>query len=652
MDQVFRLLFSTISISIFSIPLLNAQLVNYEETWQEFLKKEKTSNISELREPDKTQPANYIKYSLMYANTYFCGDNIESADEMMQRIEQMGTEVQDRVPGFEERYIKLKTKVKAYHEFDPLWKKFMNDKNSVSRDDVLALPDARTVCEKGTLAKFFYMISHDYYCEGDLENAREQFDGKVRKLMATTFDYKNVEGLGDELDKMLKLWDGLDELDPAWETLMLTGVSPGLVSELPVFDCFVIPNLKACLLKATYDLCGDGEKMLKKIKALQKINSHPTPSDIIDKIEWLEEEVGKSKKDLAVLNSFWRIFTPKDILPLSANYKYEFICDREAEIKAYLMDGLSKPCENGRDALDSIAKIRKQYKPDMASLTLSKFKKLKGLVSNDEKGVVIVDKAWDDFIIDDKLSTPFNFDLEFGHCNKLSEIRACIIDGSINICTNGQKRLDDIERVIAEYDPELDEITVEKMEKLESLVEKQTSETEDLNKAWAYFQQKGEVSYDLEYEYDFPCDRLMEVKAYILDGYTDPCLSGKYALGQLEKVQNAHDPDLDKEMLEMIKKLEEWPQKDEKNTAVLNKAWKDFDKDGKLSGKVNFVFEYCDKIAQAKAYIIDGTVNFDSNARKRLDDMARLRADYLLTLNKPMLKRLEWLQKAVKEEDE
>lgn len=648
MSLNFKIFVSCCVLFVSNLAILEAQLVNYEETWQEFLRKEKTANISELVEPEKSQPANYIKYALMYANTYFCGDNIEMADKMIQRIESMGTTVQDKVPGFEERYQKLKIKIKAYHDFAPLWKQFLDDKNSVSKEDVMAYPDAKTVCEKGTLCKYFYMISRDYYCDGDLENAREQFDTKVKKLMATTFDYKNVEGLGDELDKMSLLWAGMDELDPAWETFELTGVSPGLAAELPVFDCFVIPNIKACLIKAYYDLCGDGATMLKKIKSLQKINSHRLTSNIIDKIEWLESEVGSIQKDLAVLNSFWRIFTPKEILPATANFKYSFVCDREADIKAHLMDGLSKPCDYGRQALDSIAYIRKQYKPDMAALTLSKYKKLKGLVSNDEKAVDMIKEAWKSFIAEQAISESLDLSREYGHCNKLYEIRAYIIDGSLNTCNKGSMRLDDIEKVMAEYDPELDETTQEKLSTLVDKVEKQDQKQDILQQAWAYFMKKGAVSYDLEYEYIFPCDRKMEVMAYLLDGYTDPCLSANYALEQIGKVRNMHSPELDNEQLNLIKKLEEWPTKDDKNTAVLNKAWKDFDKDGKLNGKVNFVFEYCDKIAQAKAYIIDGTVNFDRQAKQRLEDMAKLRADYLLTLNKPMLRRLEWLEKEVK----
>ncbi|MCH2022973.1 MAG: hypothetical protein MK207_10895 [Saprospiraceae bacterium] len=648
MRNLSKILFINVVIYIsFFMPVINAQLVNYEETWQEFLRKEKTSNISELMEPDIGHKSNYLKYALMYANTYFCADNLKSCQEMIDRIESIGEEAQNKIPGFIDRYDKFKIKVKAYKNFAPIWNKFLNDKNSVSREEVFAISDAKTVCEKGTLCKYFYLVARDYFCDNDFDNARDQFDNRVRKLIATSFDYKSIDGLSQEMEKMLLFWEGIDELNTAWDTYVITGVSPGFKGELPVFDCNVLPNLKSCILKATFDLCGEGTKMLKKIKALQKINEHPLSSDMIDVINWIETEVGYIENDLVILNSFWRVFIPNDILPTTANYKHTFRCDREAEIKAYLMDGLSQPCLNGRDALNNIDRIRKQYKPDMGSVTLTKFKKLKSLISNDEKGVAVVFSAWRDFLEDGHLSIEYNFDFEFGHCNKVSEIRSYIIDGTINSCHKGQKRLDDIEKVMVEYDPELDEKTIEKLEFLVDLVEKQTKEINDLNLAWNYFMTNNEVSYDLEYEYDFPCDRILEIKAYLLDAYTDPCLSGAYGLDQLKKVREEYDLDLGHDLLDLIKKLEHWPKKEAKNKSVLDKAWKDFDKDGRLSGKVNFVFEYCDKVSQAKAYIIDGTVNFDTQGRKRLEDMSQLQSDYLLTLNRSMVKRLEWLQNAV-----
>lgn len=628
--------------------LLSAQqLVNMEETWQEFLSNDKTANISKLKKPDKSQPANYIKYSLIYANTYFCGDNIESADEMLHEIEVIGKEVWDRVPGFEERYLVLKENMKAYRALDPVWTKFLNNKTSVSKEDVEAFPEAKRICERGTLCKYFYMISHDHFCQKDLEKAREVFDTRIRRLVATTFNPDDIEGLGEEVARMTKFWDAMDELTPAWEAYMETDMSPGMQAEMPIIDCYVIPNMKVCILKATYDICGVGEEMLIKLKDLQRINTDPIPSDVMDKIAFIKEEVRVIKKDLAIVNTYWKKFTQTGNLPSDVGYKYEFACDREAEVKAYLMDGFMDPCMKGEEALKNISKVRKKYKPALASVTMAKFKELKALVTVSSGDITVLNEAWEDFLPDDALSN--EYDLSFDYCDKLAEIKSFIIDGTVNVCERGLQRLDDIENVLDENDVVIDPQTQEKLDALEAKSSKLDAKHEVLNKAWAYLLDNDDVSDDYEYDYEFPCNREMDVKAYLLDGYTNPCLSGKYGLKEVDKVMAKHNPTLSQETLSQIKKLKSRLSNEGGNVATLTKAWEDFVPDNKLSGEINFIFSYCDKIAECRAYIMDGTINFCDRGEKRLRDITQLREDYLLTLDQVMEDKLEILYKMVEE---
>jgi hypothetical protein len=628
--------------------LLSAQqMVNMEETWQEFLGNQKTSNISKLKKPDKSQPANYIKYSLIYANTYFCGDNIESTDEMIHEIEAMGKEIWDRVPGFEERYLGLKENIKAYRALDPVWEKFLKNKTSVSKEDVEAFPEAKKICERGTLCKYFFMISHDHFCKKELEKAREVFDTRIRRLVATTFNPKDIEGLGEEVERMTKFWDAMDELTPAWEAYMETGISPGMVADMPVIDCYVIPNMKVCILKATYDICGVGEKMLDKIKDLQRKSTYPIPSEVMDKITFIEEEVRVIKKDLAIVNTYWKKFTQTGKLPSDVAYKYEFACDREAEIKAYLMDGFMDPCLKGEEALKNISKVRKEHKPDLASVTMEKLKELKALVSVSSGDVTVLEEAWEDFLPDNALAK--NYDLSFEYCDKLAEIKAFIIDGTIHVCEKGQQRLEAIQNVLDENDVLIDPETQAKLDALKTKSNNLNAKHNVLNKAWAYLLENDDVSDDYEYDYEFPCNREMDVKAYLLDGYTNPCLSGKYGLAEMEKVMSKHNPKLSDETLAQIKKLKSRLSNEGGNVATLTKAWEDFVPDNKLSGEINFIFSYCDKIAECRAYIMDGTINFCDRGEKRLRDINQLREDYLLTLDQIMEDKLELLYKMVED---
>lgn len=631
---------------VFLMPsIMQAQLVNMEETWQEFLGNKKTANISELIKPEKSQPANYIKYCLIYANTYFCSDNINGTDEMVNEIEAMGKTTWDRVPGFEERYLGLKENIKAYKALDPVWKKFMNNKTSVSRDDVEAFPEAKRICERGTLCKYFYMISHDYFCKKDLDKAREVFDTRIRKLVATTFNPKDIEGLGDEVERMTKFWDAMDEMEPAWEAYMETDISPGMQAEMPVIGCYVIPNMKACILKATYDICGVGEKMLTKLKDLKKKSPDPIPSEIIEKMEFIEKEVKIIKKDLAILNTYWKKFVQTDKVPSGAAYKYDFACDREADVKAYLMDGLSDACYNGKKALENISKVRKEHKPALGKVTMTKLKELKALVKVASGDMEVLNAAWEDFLPDNELSKAYN--LTFEYCDKLIEIRSLIIDGTINVCEKGEQRLGDIENILDENEVDIDAETQAKLDALKERSGKLSTKHNVLNKAWEYLLENGKVSDDYEYDYEFPCNREMDVKAYLLDGYTNPCLSGKYGLGEVDKVMNKHNPKLSDETLTQIKKLKSRLANEGGNVKKLTKTWEDFVPDNQLSGKMNFVFDYCDKIAECRAYIMDGTINFCSVGKKRLEDIYQLQEDYLLTLDQTMEDKLEALHQMV-----
>jgi hypothetical protein len=63
-----------------------AELVNYEETWQKFLKEPLTSAVSKLTKPDKSNSSDYLKYCLMTATSYFCADDLREANELMAEI--------------------------------------------------------------------------------------------------------------------------------------------------------------------------------------------------------------------------------------------------------------------------------------------------------------------------------------------------------------------------------------------------------------------------------------------------------------------------------------------------------------------------------------------------------------------------------------
>ncbi|MGH1334924.1 MAG: hypothetical protein ACRBFS_02275 [Aureispira sp.] len=625
--------------------MAHAQFVNMEETWQEFLVNEKTSNISQLPKPEKTQPTNYIKYSLIYANTYLCGDNIDEADKMIQEIEAMGKDIRDRVPGFEERYQGLKKNIEAYKNLDPLWKKFKSDKTSVSRETVQKYPEASKICERGTLTKYFYMIAHDYLCEKDLYQARDIYDTKIKRLVATTFNPHDIEGLGEEVDKMAQYWTAMDEMEPAWEAFDATGISPGMNAEMPVYRCYILPNIKTYILKANYDICTQGAPLLSKIKALRRQSKEPLPSAITAHIEDIERQVKAIRTDLVVLNTYWKKFLSTGKVPSDAAYKYEFKCDREAEVKAQLLDGLTHVCEKGAEALKNIANIRREHRPELSNETQAKLKALKAVVTASSGDVSVLQEAWEDFLPDSKLSK--DYALAFDYCEKIAQLQAHIIEGTVKACEKGTDQLEAIDDLLVEYDINVDAVTQEKLDALKAKVEKIADRQVVINQAWDHFMKTGKVSNDYEYDYEYPCNRVLDVRAALLDGYTNPCLSGKYGLGEVDKVIQKHQPTLDKVTSDYIQSLKSRLANEGGNVAKLTKVWDDFVPDNQLSGELDVEFEYCDKIAEVRALIMDGTLNFCSKGQQRLADIYKVQEDYLLTLDRTMEDKLEELYQMV-----
>ncbi len=649
MNQNLRFLLCLVMSIGLWMPMLQAQqLVNYEETWQEFLRNPKTSSISKLAEPDRGQVANYLKFSLMYATKYFCADDISNAKKSMKNIESMGADAMDRVDGFEERHKDLVEKMEAYYECDKQWMTYKNNK-TVSKDKLESNEMAKKVCEKGTLSKYFLMTTYDYYCKADLDEARDHFENRVMKLAGTSFDPKSVGGMQDEINTFKKSFQGLTLLKKNWAKYIETDKSPGYDYELPLIECYPVPNMKAYMLQATVDVCKYGDEMLKKIKKLQNSTTHAIPADLSDKIDWLQKEVTNNNEGLEEINKIWASFTSSEKVAESAKYGYEFPCDREADVKAQLLDGYKNYCENGATALANIEKIKAEHKPSLTSETRQKEKRLKDLVDKEDARVAKLNAAWKEFLPKNELKNGVNF--EFEYCDIVNTIKAYIMDGAANKCAKGKQRLEDIAKARKEHNPVLDQVVLDKIDYLKTLVEKENAELTQLNAAWTKFERTSKVDADEEYAYEFPCDREADVKAQLLDGYKDYCTTGRDALDKIEEIKKKHSPKLSSATTAKHSKLKSLVEKDEKDSKTLNAAWKDFMPDNKLDNGINFVFEYCDIVMTIKAYIMDGISNRCAQSRQRLADIEKAREEHNPTLSGDVLGKIDILKKLVEEED-
>jgi hypothetical protein len=182
-STITRYLYLSIFLS-FSLSM-QSQFVNFEDTWKEFLANNKISNISEMPKPKKNQPIDYLRYCLMVANTHFCSGDIPDAEIQMAEVKKMGAASYKTIQGYKEKYDDLAVKIKAYHQVERLWKEFLKTRD-ISLSRLEAVDAAKKVCEKGTLAKYFYMEAHAHYCLAEIAEAKSDFEGRVLKLAEKT----------------------------------------------------------------------------------------------------------------------------------------------------------------------------------------------------------------------------------------------------------------------------------------------------------------------------------------------------------------------------------------------------------------------------------------------------------------------------------
>lgn len=538
----FRLAALTLLFVGFLLPTANAQLVNFEETWQEFLKESKTSNISKLPKPSKEEIDNYVKYNLMYGNSRFCEGNIAKAKELMRNIDQTGATVYEAIPGFKARYEDLETKIQAAIEADILWKNFLLN-GSVTEEELDDVPLAIQVCEKGTLAKYSYMQAHTYYCQGKVDKSRGRFENYTLKIVdKTSLKISDVEGLGPKVEEMRQVFKALKILDKSWASYMETDISEGFEEDLPEIDCYPIPSMKGYMLIAAQDICKNGARMLKKIQALQEINTHDVPTELAEKIEWLESEVATYTGDLSTLNKAWKEFVPSDNLNKLIDFDLIY-CDKEAQVRSYIMNGTIHVCTIGQEMLGKIAEVQADHNPTLTKVTLKKLENLKQEVNTIDDNKKILDKSWTEFLEKDTL---LSIDFGYKYCDKADIIKAYTMNGLVNICTEGVAMMEKIEEIELSFEPELSSELSERVEKLKEFAPKYVAEAKALKKLWkTYIADKDTLTEEYELAY-FYCDRVQQVQSYIIKGHKETCVNGQPELDAIDAFIKKYNVKLDK----------------------------------------------------------------------------------------------------------
>ena len=400
--------------------------------------------MSELVKPDKVyETPDYAKYLLMNTNTSFCQSDMKDAEKLMTEVKTIDQPILKAIPGFISKMEDLDKKMQAYHSMDDIWNRFLETKK-VTFEELEAIEAAKTSCEKKTLAKYSYMTAHMYFCEGEVEEAKKIFETRTLRLTEkTSLRVRDVKGLRSEVADMKALFQDMDKLDVAWNKYLKTGVSPGFETELPLFICYPIPNMKEYLLRGAADVCTLGPEMLEKIKDLETESGVKPDRTLAKKVKELELAIASKDKDLADLDAAWKAFIPDNTVKRSSNYGYDY-CNKEALIRAYIMDGFSFVCELAEEMLEKIDSMQRYETMPLEEITMVKINELAEINERYQLNGQEVEELWTKFVSQGDTLYETVYTTE-DYCDNIHQVKDWTMYGHCGGCEEMYQYLDKIE---------------------------------------------------------------------------------------------------------------------------------------------------------------------------------------------------------------
>ncbi len=169
-----------------------------------------------------------------------------------------------------------------------------------------------------------------------------------------------------------------------------------------------------------------------------------------------------------------------------------------------------------------------------------------------------------------------------------------------------------------------------------------------LAKAWKEF-----IDTDVSngFDMDLPlieCNPIPNMKEYMLRAAKDVCVYGAENLKKIEDLRAKNAQPIPPDLGKKIKWLKSEVGRYNGDLANLNKAWKEFVPSDTLKSNIEYLFEYCEKDAQIKAYTIHGTIHACEKGAEMLEKIASVREEYNPKLDKTTLDKIANLENKLK----
>ncbi len=428
--------------------------------------------------------------------------------------------------------------------FESTWKEFLADPLTVDISEITQ-PSKDL---KEDYAKYCLMFGTVAFCADEVEKA-EKF---MREIESTgDIIYNKIPGFKERYEKLTDNTKTYYKVENQWlnflkyENVTLDDLEKlGAVKVCEKGTLAKYDYMKAHALYCKGDIAGAKANFENRVLKL----AERTTLNIKD-VNGLEPRVKNMKQlfiDLPPLAAAWKDYVDTDVskgtdieLPLIE-------CNPIPNMKEYMLRAAVDVCVYGAENLKKINNLKEGNTQPIPADLGKKIKWLESEVGRYNGDLVSLNKAWSEFVPSDTLKS--NIEYMFEYCEKDAQIKAYTIYGTINACEKGNEMLDKIAQVQREFNPTLDNTTIDKIAKLEDKLENYHEDFLALEALWGTFVQNNDTLLEAYSLAGFYCDKIAQVKSWTIKGMMNECKKGQQYLNLIDDFQKKHNLQFDDEL--------------------------------------------------------------------------------------------------------
>ena len=215
-------------------------------------------------------------------------------------------------------------------------------------------------------------------------------------------------------------------------------------------------------------------------------------------------------------------------------------------MKAYLLMAASNLCESGTAMYEKIKKLKSSNKQQLTSDLEEKIKWLETEVGKYTGDLAVLNKAWAEFVPTNTLKNPIDFGFEY--CREEDRVKAYIMNGMVNWCSEGMNMLKKISEVLSNYEYELGKNTEDKLKTLIAKHEESEAARDMLFNVWSEFIENNDTITRNFQLADAYCDMNAQIQAWAIMGHLKACKEGQKYLDKIDALQKTNKEELDDEV--------------------------------------------------------------------------------------------------------